>query len=58
MEVWTGLIWLNVGLVLGFYELSNEHTCYIQSKGFSVFLSNCQLFKIDLAAWSQWIDRC
>jgi len=50
--VWTGLIWLNVGRVLGFYEHSNEHTCYIQSKGRSKFLSNCQVFKIDLAAWT------
>ena len=52
MKVWTGLIWLTVGLVLGLCEQGNEHTCYIQSKGFSKFLSNCQLFKIDLAAWS------
>jgi len=52
VKVWTGLIWLTVGLVLGLCEQGNEHTCYIQSKGFSKFLSNCQLFKIDLAAWS------
>jgi len=52
VKVWTGLIWPTVGLVLGFYEHGNEHTCYIKSKGLGKFVSNCQLFKIDLAAWS------
>ena len=52
MEVWSGLIWLTVGRVLGFYEQGNEYTCYIQSKGLSKFLSNCQFFKIDLATWT------
>jgi hypothetical protein len=28
--VWTGLIWLTVGLVLSFYEHGNEHTYYIK----------------------------
>jgi len=52
VEVWSGLIWLTVGRVLGFYEQGNEYTCYIQSKGLSKFLSNCQFFKIDLATWT------
>jgi hypothetical protein len=57
VKVWTGLIWLAVGLVLGFCEHGNELTCYIQSEGFSKFLSNCQLFKIGLPACSYLIDR-
>jgi hypothetical protein len=52
VRVWTGLIWLTVGPVLGFYEHGNRHSCSIQSEGISKFLSNCQLLKIDLAAWS------
>ena len=42
-----------MGLVLGFYEHGNERTCYIKIKRSSKHLSNCQLFKIDLAAWRQ-----
>ena len=43
VKIWSGLIWLTKGPVLGFYEHANKHACCIESE----HLSNCHLFKID-----------
>jgi hypothetical protein len=52
LKVWSGFIWIEIGLMAGACEHGNEPSGSVKGEDFLHYLSDCYLLKIGSSSWS------